>query len=144
MAEPSSVAASVIGLLTAAAQISQTPYNLTNQMKRAPKEVKDTRTEGADIRNVLNQLQLFIRGAARASASMTSLIRVDQVVTTLAATVTTCSELDVFVEALDSDDSIGLMDRVRWLTKEKDLKGLISKLQLHKSSTSFMLTILTW
>ena len=144
MADPLSVAASVVGLLTAAAQISQTLYNVTKRMKRAPKEIKDARTEVDDIRNVLSQLQLFVMGAAKASSSRTSLILVEQVVATLAATVTTFSALDVFVETLDSDENLGLMDRVRWLMKEKDLKELISKLQLHKSSMSLMLTILTW
>ena len=144
MADPLSVAASVVGLLTAAAQISQTLYSVTKRVKKAPKECKDAKAEVDEIRNILSQLQLFVLGATKASTSRTSLILVDQVVATLVATVTTFSELDVFVETLDSDEKMGLMDRVRWLTKEKDLKDLIQKLQLHKSSMSLMLTILTW
>jgi hypothetical protein len=83
-------------------------------------------------------------GATKAFATRTSLILVEQVVATLSATVTTFSELDVFVETLDSDERMGLMDRLRLLTKEQDLKELLQKLQLHKSSMSLMLTILTW
>jgi hypothetical protein len=144
MADPLSVAASIVGLLTAAAQISQTLYTVTKRVKKAPKEVKEARTEVDNIRNILEQLQLFVLGASKASKSRTALILVDQVVATLAATVTTFSELDVFVETLDSDEKMGLMDRVRWLTKERDLKQLIQKLELHKNSMGLMLTILTW
>jgi hypothetical protein len=144
MADPLSVAASVVGLLTAAAQISRTLYDITKRAKKAPKECKDARMEVDDIRNILSQLQLFVLGAAKASRSRSSLILVEQVVTTLAATVTTFSELDVFVETLESDERMGLMDRLRWVSKEKALNELIQKLQLHKSSMGLMLTILTW
>jgi hypothetical protein len=54
MADPISVAASVVGLLTAAAQISQTLYSVTRRVKKAPKECKPVRAEVDDIRNILS------------------------------------------------------------------------------------------
>jgi len=69
---------------------------------------------------------------------------VDQVVVTLSACVATMSDLDVFVETLESDISMGLMDRLRWTTKAQSLVEVIAKLQMHKSSILMMLTILTW
>lgn len=81
---------------------------------------------------------------ASASRARTSLILVDQVVATLAGAVTTFSELDVFVEVLDSDEKMGLIDRLRWVSKAKALGEINQRLQLHKRSLSLMLVILTW
>jgi len=65
-------------------------------------------------------------------------------VTTLAAAVTTFSELDVFVEVLDSDEKMGLMDRLRWVSKAKALEEINQRLQVQKKSMNLMLMILTW
>ncbi|KIX08042.1 uncharacterized protein Z518_02697 [Rhinocladiella mackenziei CBS 650.93] len=130
-------------LVTAAAQISQTLTAIIKRAKKAPKECQDARAEVDDMRRILEQLQLFVFGIATASRTRTSLILVDQVVTTLAAAVTTFSELDVFVEVLDSDEKMGLLDRFRWGSKAKSLGEITQKLQLHKSSMSLMLAILT-
>lgn len=64
--------------------------------------------------------------------------------TTLAAAVTTFSELDVFVEVLDSDEKMGLMDRLRWVSKAKALEEINQRLQVQKKSMNLMLMILTW
>jgi len=65
-------------------------------------------------------------------------------VTTLAAAVTTFSELDVFVEVLDSDEKMSLMDRLRWVSKAKALEEINQRLQVQKKSMNLMLMILTW
>ena len=75
--------------------------------------------------------------------SRTSLILVDQVVLTLSACVATFSELDVFSELLQSDSSMGIMDRVRWARKSDAATEYLEKLRMHKNSLSFMLTIIT-
>ena len=64
--------------------------------------------------------------------------------TTLAAAVTTFSELDVFVEVLDSDEKMSLMDRLRWVSKAKALEEINQRLQVQKKSMNLMLMILTW
>lgn len=144
MADPLSVAAGIVGLITAAAQISQILSNVISKARHAPEECRQVRGEIDDIRNVLGQLQLFVTGANRASRTRTSLIMVDQVVATLAACVTTFSDLDVFAESLQSENDLGILDRLRWISKDKDLKSIRGRLQTHKSSLTLMLTILTW
>jgi len=69
---------------------------------------------------------------------------VEQVVTTLSACVLTFSELDVFVQALDSEQKMGILDRMKWIIKSNALKELLERLQQHKISLNLMLTILTW
>ncbi|KNB16862.1 hypothetical protein FOXG_21819 [Fusarium oxysporum f. sp. lycopersici 4287] len=60
MADPLSVAASVVGLLTAAAQVSKIIANVMNKARHAPEECGRIKAEVDDIRNVLVTLQLFI------------------------------------------------------------------------------------
>ena len=144
MADPLSVAASVVGLITAAVQISKTITNLVERSRKAPKECSDARLEVDNIRAILTQLQLFVLGANKAARSRTSLILIEQIVTILAACVTTFSDLDEFVDTLDSDEKLGLLDKLRWASKAKSLSDIIAKLQMHKTSLTLMLTILTW
>jgi hypothetical protein len=144
MADPLSVAASVVGLLTAGAQITKVLTQVINKARDAPDNCRKMRDQVEDIRSVLNQLQMFVIGTSRASRSRTSLILVDQVIVTLAACVTTFSELDSFAQSLQSESEMGVLDRLRWLSKEKDMKDVLQRLESHKSSLSLMMTILTW
>lgn len=144
MADPLSVAASVVGLLTAAAQITQTLTKITKNIKGAPEQCQHVCAEVEGIKQILEQLQSFILGISTASRSRASLILVEQVLVTLTSCVTTFSDIDTFVELLDSDVSLGLMDRLRWMAKAKDLSEVITRLQMHKSSLGVMLGILTW
>lgn len=91
-----------------------------------------------------SQLQQFLLGTRRAPRSRTSLILVDQVITTLAACVTTFSELDTFAEALQSESDLNLLDRLRWVSKESELKAILMRIESHKGSLNLMLMILTW
>ncbi|KAJ0126118.1 Uncharacterized protein HZ326_30778 [Fusarium oxysporum f. sp. albedinis] len=140
MADPLSVAASVVGLLTAAAQVSKIIANVMNKARHAPGECGRIKAEVDDIRNVLVTLQLFIINPRQASRSRTSLIMVEQVVATLAACVTTFSELDTFATALENETSI--LDRLRWASKDKDIHAILVRLESHKNSLTLMLTIL--
>ncbi|KAI3334274.1 Rho GTPase activation protein [Ustulina deusta] len=90
-----------------------------------------------------SQLQQFLLGTRRAPRSRTSLILVDQVITTLAACVTTFSELDTFAEALQSESDLNLLDRLRWVSKESELKAILMRIESHKGSLNLMLMILT-
>ena len=56
--DPLSVSASVVGLIAAAAQISQVVGNVIKRSKNAPKECHDVRLEVDTIRGTLVQLQV--------------------------------------------------------------------------------------
>jgi hypothetical protein len=142
--DPLSVTMAIVGLLTASQQISSAIGNLVSKSKSAPKEIQDVRSTVDTIRSVLIQLQMLLLGRAQVDRQRTSLILVEQIVITLSACVATFSELDVFVGTLDSDAMLGLMDRIRWATKTSTIKEHLQKLEMHKSSLTLMLTILTW
>ena len=138
-----SIDAGVVGLLTAAVQVSQILNDMIKKARHAPDDCSRMKAEVDDIRNVLGTLQLFILNVNRASRSRTSLLMVEQVVATLASCVLTFSDLQLFVESLQSEVNLDILDRVRWISKTAELKAMQNRLETHQSSVSLMLTILT-
>jgi hypothetical protein len=142
--DPLSVAMSVIGLLQAAQKISGALSPLIAKAKNAPKEIGEIKLHVDTIRSVLSQLQLMLLGRAKVNSQRTSLILVDQIVVVLSGCVSIFSDLDVFVEALGIDNSLGLLDRFRWASKSSTIKEHLQKLEMHKTTLILMTTILTW
>ncbi|KAI3325590.1 Rho GTPase activation protein [Xylariaceae sp. AK1471] len=143
MADPLSVAASIVGLIATGAKISQVLASIVSRARHASRDCQNLQFEVESIQAILSQLQLFLLGTRRAPRSRTSLILVNQVITTLATCVTTFSELDTFTEALKSESDLNILDRLRWVAKESEIKGILARLESHKSSLNLMLTILT-
>ncbi|KAI1276262.1 Rho GTPase activation protein [Xylaria sp. FL0933] len=143
MADPLSVSASIVGLITAGAKISQILAQVVRKAQHAPRELQNVQAEVASIQAVLGQLQNFLLGTQRASRSRTSLIMVDQVIATLATCVTTFSELDSFAKVLEFVSDWGVPDRLRWVAVESKIKEVLARLESHKTSLNLMLTILT-
>lgn len=144
MSDPLSVAAGVVGLITAAAQVSLILNDIINRTKNAPNECKRLRNDVDEVHNILGQLSRYVIGTKQAARSRKALIMVDQVATTLAACITTFDELKLLVESLKSDSAMGILDRFRWIAKSEDLKQMLARIEAHKSSLTLMLGILTW
>jgi hypothetical protein len=134
----------IVGLLKTAQHISSAIGNLASRSKSAPKEIQNIKSIIDTIRAVLLQLQKLLLGRAELDRQRASLILVDQVVITLSACVATFSELNVFVRALDSDNKLRLIDRIWWATKTTTIQEHLRKLEMHKSSLTLIMTILTW
>ncbi|KAK3313232.1 Rho GTPase activation protein [Apodospora peruviana] len=143
MPEPLSVAAGIVGLVSTAVQITKIVTSVINKVRDAPEALLRIRTEVDDIRNILGQLQLFVTGTTRTTRSRTSLILVDQVVVTLAACVTTFSELDAFAHELKSETEVKVLDRFRWASNDERIKQVLRRVESHKTSLGLMMTILT-
>jgi hypothetical protein len=136
--DPLSVIASVVGILAVAAKVSSALMKHAG----APKSIRDVQAEVDAMRGALGQLQAFILRKAAINRSGAALILVEQVIVTLAGCVTTFSELEVMVDSLKLDEEMGILDRIRWSTKEQTIESMISRLQNHKLSLIMMLTIL--
>lgn len=142
MSDPLSVAAGVIGLLAVAAQVSLILTEIVSKALQVPRECQIIRTDVEDIRNVLVQLQLYTTGVKQAPRWNRALIMVDQVAATLASCVLSFDELKMFVEGLQRESTTGVLDHSRWVTKRSDFEDHQSRLGIHKSSLTLMLTIL--
>ncbi|KAI1349788.1 Rho GTPase activation protein [Xylaria sp. FL0043] len=143
MADPLSVSASIVGLITAGAKISQILAQVVRKAQHAPRELQNVQAEVTSIQAILGQLRNFLLGTQRASRSRTSLIMVDQVIASLATCVTTFSELDSFAKVLEFVSDWAVLDRLRWVAVESKIKEVLARLESHKTSLNLMLTILT-
>ncbi|KAL8636173.1 MAG: hypothetical protein Q9226_009283 [Calogaya cf. arnoldii] len=146
MAEPLSLAAGVIGVLTAAAQISTLLVQFSVSSKGAPRSARTVLNEVNDIRGILSHLQVFLSSDEFLDRSRTQLLQVDQVVATITGCVSTFSELeqllDQFTVRGEEADGMGVLDRAKWALKEKTISNLIQRLQNHKGSLSLILNVL--
>ena len=141
MSDPLTIVAGVVGILTAAAQISTLLINFTKASKNAPSRARHIIAEVNDISGTLSHLQSFLLGNEYSDTSRTSLLKADHIVTILSGCVMTFSELEKLLDALETKD-MRILDSMKWARKEKDITALIQRLQNHKTSLSLMLDIL--
>ena len=141
MGDPLSISAGVIGILTAAAQISTLLINFTRTSKDAPQIAHAVLMEVDDISSTLSHLQSFLFGNEYSDSSRTQLLQVDQVVTIMSGCVLTFSELERLLDGLKAE-GMGILDRAHWARKEKAIGNLVQRLQNHKASLSLVLQVM--
>ena len=141
MSDPLSIAAGVVGIITAAAQMTVLLTRLTKSTVAAPKQARVVLTEVSDIAGILSHLQSFLLGLESPEKSRTSLLKVEKVVTVISSCVLTFSELEMMLDEMKTGD-LDILDRLRWARKESTILGLIERLQKHKASLSLLLNIL--
>lgn len=141
MADPLSVAAGVVGVVTAAVQVSRLLNDFIRGTKDAPKQATFLLTEVGDVHGIIAQLHPFLLGFETPDVSRTCLVQVDSVLAILTGCVCTFSGLEEILDRLKAED-LGLLDRAKWASKESVIAGLLSRLQAHKLSLSLMLHIL--
>ena len=141
MSDPLSIAAGVVGIITAAAQISSLLISFAKASKDAPQQARIVATEVNETSGILSHLQSFLLGEEFSDRSRTSLLKVDQVVIIVSGCVLTFSELEKLLDELKVAD-LAVLDRMKWGRKETDIAELIQRLQNHKASLSLMLNIL--
>lgn len=144
MVEPLSVAASVVGLVTAAVQMSNILYKMGSTIKDAPVLAQTAAGELNDISLVLAQLQKYIDGRVQASTQRLCLITVEHITATLTGCVITFSELDAILKSVNIDTGLRTWDRALWLLKKDKIASVITRLQNHKSTLGLMLNIMQW
>ena len=142
--DPMSAAASIIGLLGAAAKVSEVLLKFIGNVKGAPKLAQNVLMEVSDVSACLNQLQRYLQGALTTSASQEQLLMVEQLVVTLSNCVLIFSELEETVDSLKPSEPMQPWRLAQWLFKEQAISALMVRIQQSKLSLSLMLTTLTW
>ena len=140
MSDPLSIAAGVVGLITACTQISSLLFKLTKECRYAPHQARIVLVEVSDTGNILSQLQSFLLSVETLEKSRASLVQVEQVVATLTGCVSTISELEVLLDELKSGP-MNILDRLKWAKKAPVMNEMVKRLQSHKLSLSLMLAI---
>ena len=139
-----SAAASLVGLLGAAAKVSECLFKFIRSVKEAPKLASTVLQEVCDISACLSQLQSFLMGSQAASRSHENLLMVEQIVVALSNCVLIFSELEEIVESLKPEDPMQAVRLAQWVLKERIIKTLFTRLQDSKVTLNLMMTTLTW
>lgn len=142
MADPLSIAAGVVGLLTAAAQVSTLLAAFVSGSRNAPETARIVLTEVRDIEGTLTNLERFLLGRKSSNPSGARLLQIDHITTIITGCVLTFSELEKLLDNLRVD-GMGMLNRTQWARKEKPIKELVQRLQNHKGSLSIALHVLT-
>ena len=142
MSDPLSIAAGVIGILTAAAQISTLLIQFTKSSRGAPAQARHVLSEVNDISGTLSHLQSFLLGDEHTDRSRAALLKIDHIVTIMSDCVKAFSELEKVLDGLKTND-MNTLDSLKWARKEAEITAIIGRLQHHKASLSLMLNILT-
>ncbi|KAL8782268.1 MAG: hypothetical protein Q9213_005542 [Squamulea squamosa] len=141
--DPISVSASILGLLGAAAKISEVLTHFIKGVKDAPKLAVRTLTEVQDLKICFRQLQHFVGSEEARRRSHTAMVMVDQFVVILTHAVIAFSELEAAVEGLQPRATSWINGRIRWIAKENTISQLLQRLQASKTSLNLLLTTLT-
>ncbi|KAL8690211.1 MAG: hypothetical protein Q9218_004293 [Villophora microphyllina] len=139
--DPISVAASILGLLGAAAKVAEILANFVKGVKDAPKLAQRVFTEVEDLKLCFQRLQEFINLEEASNRSRAAMITVDQLLIMLTNCVMTFSELEDALGWL-KPGSFSVNTRLRWLTKEHTISKLLQRLQSSKVSLNLVLTTL--
>lgn len=142
--DPLSVAASIVGVLGAAAKVSSALTTFVQSVKGAPKLAQNVLSDVNGVSAVLMQLQLFLLGKTIPSKSGASLVLVEQVIVALQESVKVFSELEHALGTSTGDGGMGLLDRVKWTMKESKIADIQERLRRSRSTLFEMLTVLQW
>ena len=142
--DPISAAASIVGLIGAAAKISETLFKFVKSVKEAPRLASSVLQEVSDTTSCLSQLQSYLVGTKATSRSHENLLMIEQITVALSNCVLIFSELEEVVDSLKPSEPMQLSRLGQWALKETVIRDLFTRLQHSKASLILMMTTLTW
>ncbi|RMJ17165.1 hypothetical protein CDV36_003151 [Fusarium kuroshium] len=137
MADPLSIAASVVGLVAAAGKVYGVLSNFVSTAADAPSSAASVLMTVDQMKMTLSSVQSLIDSIESLDPSRKALIQLDHLSIVITHSVLTISELESLVCPKD-----GLMHRLRWAWSEKKVMGLLPRLESQKSSLSLMVAVL--
>ncbi|KAK0612145.1 hypothetical protein B0T14DRAFT_341604 [Immersiella caudata] len=137
MADPLSIAASIVGLLATSGKICSVLSSFISGVIDAPQSARDVLAAVEEMRGVLEIVQGLLETLSTLPSRRKSLVRFDLVTITFSGCILTLSELESIVCFKN-----GLMRRFRWVWEEKRIMRLLPRLESQKASLSLMVTTL--
>jgi hypothetical protein len=143
MSDPLSIAASIVGLGAAAAQIARLLTTIIEANVNAPKALRDARTELSQLEFFIQPLQWILNRLESLPPERTSLIPVEAVIVTLTDIIMAMGDLESEVQQLvDKADRRLHITKILWLQFEKKISDSMERVQRHKTSIITILSIL--
>ena len=140
MADPLSAAAGIVGVLTAAVQISKLLIDFTKRTRDAPRQASQVLSEVNNVHTIMTQLQAFLFGLNTSDQSQACHVQVESLISVLTGCVATFSDLEELLDQMRGED-LTVLDRLKWAKKEPSIEALTSRLQIHKNSLTLILEI---
>ncbi|KAM0425952.1 hypothetical protein ACHAPT_008891 [Fusarium lateritium] len=137
MADPLSIAASIVGLVAAAGKVYGVLSHFVSTAADAPSSAASVLGSVEEMKLTLSSVQSLIDSLDSLHPSRKALIQLDHLSIVITHSVLTISELESLVCPKD-----GLMHRLRWAWSEKKVMGLLPRLESQKNSLSLMVAVL--
>ena len=115
--DPISAVASIVGLVGAAAKVSECLFKFIRHVKHAPKLASSVPQEVSYISACLGQLQSLLMDGKAASRSHENLLMVEQIIAALSNCVLIFSELEEMVEPLKPPDPLQPNKLAQWFSR---------------------------
>jgi len=139
MADPLSIAASVVGLLATTGKICAALSGFISGVVAAPQSAHDTLATAEEVRVALEMVKGLIDTISALPSRRKALVRLDLIAITFSNCVLTLSELESLVCFKD-----GMMHRLKWVWGENKVLRLLPRLESQKASLTLMVTTLVW
>ncbi|ETS76325.1 hypothetical protein PFICI_11712 [Pestalotiopsis fici W106-1] len=144
MADPLSITASAIGVITAAFQSCQALNGLVSSWANAPKTLKDLRGDLSALQNLIQSLQREVATSDDLSAEQRTCIL--ELVPAIESCRDACEGFSARVSRATShskDDQVAFLDRARLYLGEKDIQTFKSRLGDCKQTLNVALGVVT-
>lgn len=143
------VAASIIGLVSAAGKIIAVVAPILSSVHDAARIAAPVHAEAVNCRIVLAALQRLVESLDKAStvSRRAALVQVDDFISVLMDGVLLFSELEALLLSFgpcEDGKPIPYRVRVKWVQNEKMVGTMLARLQGFKSTTSLILNIFQW
>jgi hypothetical protein len=142
MADPLSIGASVVGLISTATQVSLVMLDFIDNVKDAPILARHVMSEVYAIKVAISTLQGYLWGETSTTGSQESMILVEHLAVVLTGCVFTFVELEKEASALKSSYNMKILERAKWARKKSTFTQIFTHLQNHKTSLILILDIL--
>jgi hypothetical protein len=142
--DPINVMTSLVGLLGSAGKVGVLILAVKKSISEAPRLMDQVLSQVKELEISLSAVQSFLFGISSAPKTRISMIRVEQLVTTLTEAVLTFSELEALVTSISKDNGLPITTRLKFLWKEDVIVSIMVRLERHKYSLSLMLNIAQW
>lgn len=144
MADPLSIASSIVGLVATAAKISKTLSDLCASVNDAPQSARAVLATTETTRLSLNSIKQLFDTISSLPPERRELIHLEHIAATCSQCVLTLSELEQLICEQVLKNGASLFTRIRWTWNEKKVLALLPRLEAQKTCLALMISVLQW
>jgi len=146
MADPLSIAASVVGLVTVAGKISAAMTSFVLGAADVPESARAALAAIDAMRLTLASVRQLMTKLSKMPRERKEMIHVTHLVVLFREAILSLSELEAIIcpASASVGDTTWTWDAVKWLLQEKRITAAVQRLESHRTSLSVMLNILQW